>query len=120
MPRFILENQATGLYFTEPLGPSNSEWSDNPRKARQWADLDSAQQAVKVWHMIHGEQLTVQQFVSSPGFHSVTAPGTPTLSVSHGTAAEATLRVASQQPTAPSLRDGVTAPGTPTLSVSHG
>jgi hypothetical protein len=84
MPRFILENVTTGLYFTEPLGPTNTEWSDNPREARIWADLDAAMQAAKVWFMIHGERLQVQQFVSSPTFYSVTAPGTPTLAVSHG------------------------------------
>lgn len=84
MTRYILLRTSDRLYFAEPHGPDNAEWTDSPREARQWVDFDSCMAAAKTWKMIHGLDLQVLQMAIGPHFCSVTAPGTPQLMVSHG------------------------------------
>ena len=82
--RYILLRTSDRLYFAEPHGPDNAEWTDNAREARQWVGFDSCKAAADTWKMIHDVDLLVMQVAMGPNHYSVTLPGTPQLTVSHG------------------------------------
>lgn len=83
-PRYILRRTTDQQYFCAPHGPDNREWSDNSRDAWSWVDLDSCLAAARTWKLIHNLDLEVLQRGIGPHHCSVTAPGTPQLTVSHG------------------------------------
>ena len=57
--RHVLRRLTDGLFFCDPHGVDNREWSSDIRQARQWFDQRRADAAASTWLKIKGEALEV-------------------------------------------------------------
>jgi hypothetical protein len=58
MERFLLQ-RADGAYFRHPTNDDLREWTDFPKEAHQWVDIDAAAAAAFIWNNLKGEDVIV-------------------------------------------------------------
>ena len=70
MERFLLQ-RADGAFFKHPTNEDEREWTDTPKEAHQWVDIDAAAAAAYIWNTLKGEDVTVTTMGVIPNGYSI-------------------------------------------------